>query len=192
MQGGLSPALLAVLGKYEGLFGRLMITSHCIRAAGRNLPAPEPFVSLETAKQAWAWIRWILWPHAVNFYLTTLGGSSGSDVTLKSFAAFILARDIKQIKPSELQQQWSTYKRGCKTMAARREFWDSVLMSGWARITPGRERAGNVAAEYTINPRVFDGRFREAQGVAIHAAKRYRENMHPDFIAQQTRQPGED
>ena len=191
MQAGFAPSIVYALGKWEGLFGRLMITSHCIECAAQGLGHPSPLVSLRTAEQAWGWLRWILWPHAVHFYqgATDQGDEFKSG---KAFAEFVLARDIRKVKPHTLTAGWSHYRFNFKTIQQRREFWVRIEHAGWARACSVIDKNTALASEYEINPNAFDGRFSEQIEAAQASVTRYRQAMHPAMLAAQGREPGEE
>lgn len=190
MQSGFAPALVAALGKWEGLFGRLMLTSHCIESAAAGMPFPAPYVSVAVAEQSWRWMRNLLWPHAVHFYLGQI--DQGEEyASVRAFAEFCLARDIREVRPYEMTQTWSHYRR-FKTIQQRREFWARVEMAGWVRPIGVFDRNTAIARAYEINPAAYDGRFAGQSAVAKSAVVRYREAMHPAMIQAQGREPGED
>lgn len=189
-QSGLSAPLDAAIGKWEGLFGRLAITSHCISDAMAGLPCPSPEVSLATVKQVWRWMHGLLWPHLVHYY----GGSADvtpMDKSVKAFADFVLARDIEEIKPHSLASTWSHYRREIRTIQQRREFWDAVCLTGWARGSGALGRSGSIYDRYIINPAAHQ-LFKHRKAIAKMQVDKYREIAHPAFIAAQGRQPGED
>lgn len=189
MQAGLIPELTAALGKWEGLFGRLMITSHCIECAAQGLGHPSALVSLRTAEQAWGWMRWILWPHAVRFYM----GEAGDEFSMgRGFAEFVLGREITRIKPHVLNSIWSRYRKNLITIQMRREFWVRLEQCGWVRPFGAIDRNSLIAQEYEVNTRAFDGRFSEQAKSAANSVLRYRQAMHPAMLAKQGREPGED
>lgn len=165
-------ALRSALSKWEGLFGRLMITAHCIAdaAAGRTVPSAE--IVLATAEQCWAWMLEILWPHAIQFY----GGSVNTEEfeSCRKFGEFILARQLTEVRPGYLAGKWTHYKR--LTPRARRQLFDSMVQCGWLR---GTEIDPMIKAPraYLVNSKIFDGRFAALQQKAVEQAKRYRETM---------------
>ena len=191
MQAGFIPSLVAALGKWEGLWGRLAITSHCIEAAQLGLGHPPAQVSLKTMEQAFGWMRWILFPHAAHFYMGF--ADQGEDAAfIKKFAEFVLARAVDRVRPHWLASNWSTYRYNFRTIQARREFWSRIEQAGWARPIGIFDRASSLASEYEINPLALDGRF-DVQAVSARMqAERYRQAMHPAMLARQGREPGED
>lgn len=90
MRSGMTSAMVAALGKYEGLFGRLALTYHCIEAAGNGLTVPPAEVSLDCAARAWGLMKNLLWPNMFHFYTTAMSGKENSDCL--RLANFILAR----------------------------------------------------------------------------------------------------
>jgi hypothetical protein len=189
-QSGLSAPLDAAIGKWEGLFGRLAITSHCIADAAAGLPCPSPEVSLATVQQVWRWMHGLLWPHLVHYY----GGSADvtpMDKSVKAFADYVLARDIEDIKPHALASSWTHYRREIRTIQQRREFWDAVCLTGWARGSGALGRSGSIYDRYIINPAVHD-LFRHRKAIAKVQVEKYREIAHPAFISAQQREPGEE
>lgn len=189
-QAGLSPGLDAAIGKWEGLFGRLAITAHCIGDAARGSQHPSPVVGLETVQQCWRWMKNMLWPHLLHYYGGTMEASS-MDKSVRAFADFVLARDITEIKPHALASHWTHYRREIKTIQQRREFWDAVCLTGWAKASGGMDRTGSISSQYAIHPRVHVI-FKQRKAIAKVQAQRYREIAHPGFIGAQTREPGED
>lgn len=191
MQSGIPPALVAALGKWEGLFGRLMLVSHCIESAAYGMRHPAALVSRRVAEQAWRWMRSLLWPHAVHFYT----GMVDQGEELKSchaFADYILGRGLRVVKPYTLPSAWTHYSRNFKTIQQRREFWARVEQSGWVRGVGQPNRNTMLCSEYRVNPRAYDGRFAEQIRLSEERIARYRREMHPSMLAQQGRQPGED
>lgn len=187
MRSAENPALVAALGKWGGLYGRLMLTSHCIAEAAAGRPMPGQFVSLETAEQAWAWMSEILWPHAIRFY-EEMGDTQPIDISQQTFARFVLARDLRIVGVRALAQNWTHYKRKITTIQHRREFWDAMCNSGWVRPSGGPDRTGNIATQYTVNPAVFDGRFKAEQEAAALRAQQFRD-AEPEAFRQPRAEP---
>lgn len=168
-----------------------MLVSHCIESASHGMGFPAALVSLRTAEQAWGWMRYVLWPHAVHFYSGMI--DQGEEFkSVRAFAEYALARGIERIKPHVLNSGWSHYNRNFKTIQSRREFWARVEQAGWVRPCGVFDRSTSISSEYEINPRVFDGRFAAQSEAAASAVIKYRQAMHPAMLRSQGRQPGED
>jgi hypothetical protein len=158
MKSGGDDGLVSALGKFPGLFGRLMITAQCIADADRGAHIPSEEIGLPIADQCWRWIEHVIYPHAFNFYHVTLGQSQMHTLA-KHFANYVLARGATQVNASTLAQKWTRYKREKLTIAQRREFWSLLDSLGWVRAVGGRDRSASMPTKYDVNPNAFDGRF---------------------------------
>lgn len=165
MKSGGDDSLVSALGKFPGLFGRLMITSQCIADADRGQHIPSEEIGIAVAEQCWRWIETVIYPHAFNFYHVTLGQSQMHTLA-RHFANFVLARGMTQVNASQLAQKWTRYKREKMTIAQRREFFSLLESIGWVRATGGRDRTGALPTKYDINPHAFDGRFAHQANLA--------------------------
>ncbi len=176
------------ISKWKGYLPRLALTLHAIEAADAGLEVIPATIEEHTISCAWEYMRNCLWPHTLHFYngLLDFGDETAST---RVFAEFVLARDIRTIKPHILTSTWSHYRR-LKTISERKEFWARVEQAGWVRPCGTFDRAGGISREYEINPAAFDGRFEAQISSATEAAERYRQAMHPAMRT--TRQPGED
>jgi len=193
MKAQLDPAINSLLGKWQGLHGRLAITYACIDAADRGQDVPYPTVSLDHVTRSWEWIENVLWPHATHFYINVLGGGGASEAE-KAFGEYVLARDLEEVGTTKMSGGWTWYKQNVKTVQARKELFANLLNTGWIRPIGGVDRTGQMPTKYAVNPKVRDGRF----SVQMEAAKSKRERAikyaPAQFTAQQnrTREPGED
>lgn len=166
LNAGLTPSLAGAIGKWEGLFGRLMITSHCIHAASRGVTIPYPEVDLSTAQQAWAWMHGLLWPHAIHFY-TSIADKGADDSHLILFGKYLLARpETTIIKPGYLPSEWTHYKRTLRTTFERKEFWQSAVNAGFVLPNEEYDRNLQIAKTYRVNPKLHDGRFAQFAQIA--------------------------
>ena len=191
MTAGLMPPLVAALGKWPGLFGRLMCVSACIRAADAGMTTPPAVISLDIAEQAWRWLKELIWPHALQFYMgqADLGDETKS---IRQFAEFILARELNgKIRPHWINSNWSHYRYTLKNSRARREFWIMAEQAGWVRAVGTFDRnGGQLASEYEVNPLAFDGRFSDQIKQARNLLQRNRDAM-PEWMGRK-REPGEE
>ena len=135
-------------------------------------------------------MRNLLWPHAVQFYGQTEQGDEAKSV--RAFANFVLARNLREVKPHLVNSRWSHYKRNFPDSRSRREFWIMAEQAGWVRPVGTFDRNSQIASEYQINPLAFDGRFSEAIRQAKIEAARYRNAMPQAMLEQQAREPGQD
>jgi len=177
------------LSKWRAYLPRIALIMHAIEAADAGCEVIPATIEEHTVANAAKYMIECLWPHLLHFY-STLTESAEDRVTLTAFANYVLARDLTEVRPAYLSSKWTHYQRKVKTIQQRREFWDSVVQSGWARSDGGFDRGGQIASAYIINPSVFDGRFAAQADIAKAQIERYREVMHPDF--RQRREPGEE
>ena len=189
MRSGLSPHIVAALGKWEGLYGRLMITSHCIEAADQGRMFPDRQVSLETAQQCWRYMREILWPHALHFYDGILAENDARN-PIKWIAGLILVEGLSEISTTFLSRRWSGY-RAIKTPQQRKELWDGLVTAGWLKPAGGSDVASKMPTRYSVNPAVLDGRFNDARLAYETERRRYTEIMHVK-MPRTRREPGQD
>lgn len=178
------------LSKWRAYLPRIALTLHAIEAADQGLEVIPATIEEHTVAVAWDYLRECLWPHLLHFY-STLTESTEDRVSLVAFANFVLARDLTEVRPAYLSSKWTHYQRKIKTIQQRREFWDSVVQSGWARPRGGFDRTGQIAAIYEINPRAAE-LHPQAAASAKAQIERLREVMHPEFRARQQRAPGEE
>lgn len=178
------------LSKWRAYLPRIALTLHAIEAADKGCEVIPATIEEHTVACAWRYMQECLWPHLLHFY-ATLTDNTEDRQHLVAFANYVLARELPEVRPAYLSSKWTHYQRKIKTIQQRREFWDSVVQSGWARPQGGFDRTGQIAAVYTINPGVFDGRFDAQTEVAKAQIERYRELMREDFRPGR-RAPGED
>jgi hypothetical protein len=194
--------IVSALGKWEGLFGRLALTFHCIEAAARGLMTPDPYVSFTTAMQAWTLMRNLLWPHLFDFYTSAIGGRERSDCA--KLAMYILARlddprsevSRGKLTTSELASwtHWRLMRESDPTGRRIINLLESMIHGGWiypilgsaARSTRG------IYTRYAVNPMLRE-RFPEQVAMAVEQRRRWAEITAPTRAAMSgSREPGED
>jgi hypothetical protein len=141
--------LAAHIGKYDGLFGRLCVTFHCIEHAHHSR-IPE-FVTEDTADRVAKFMHQFLLPHAFAFYSGVLRLSDDHD-RLVNVAGYILTHGIDRLTNRDIQ-------RGCRTMRklGRRDteaVFEQLSALGWVTMTPGPRR--NDPPHWNVNPRVHE------------------------------------
>ena len=190
MRSGLSPQIVAALGKWEGLLGRLTLTFHCIDAADNSRPFPDRLVPVQTIERAWRYMTEILWPHALHFYDGVLA-ESDTKSPLRWVAGLILVQGLREVSTTYLSRHWSGY-RALKTPAQRKELFDGLVTAGWLRPVGGSDIAGKMPTRYLVNPSVLDGRFTEQRAAYEAERTRYTEIMRDKMPNKFRREAGED
>ena len=175
------------LAKWRAYFPRIALTLGAIQAADSGCEIIPAQIEADTAEFTYRYMTECLWPSMDHFFGEALENTEDMR-SLKGFAEYCLARDKRMIITTELSRNWSHY-RGIKSINLRREFWASVVMSGWARPVGTIARNEGIFSRYEVNPLAFDGRFGERAAAAKVAAQAYREAMHP---AMNRREPGEE
>ncbi|MDE5446477.1 DUF3987 domain-containing protein [Bradyrhizobium sp. CSA207] len=161
----INPKLAAHIGKYNGLFGRLCVTFHCVEHAHDGY-IPE-FVTENTAERVAKFLRRFLLPHALAFYGGVLGLSNDHD-RLAAVAGYILAHKIERLTNRDVQ-------RGCRSMRQleRRDteaVFEQLEALGWVMKTPGPRRTD--PPHWTVNPVVHQ---KFAERAKAEAERRQRE-----------------
>lgn len=159
--------LAAHIGKYDGLFGRLCVTFHCIEHAHHSR-IPE-FVTADTAERVAKFMHQFLLPHAFAFYSGVLKLADDHD-RLVNVAGYILTHGIERLTNRDVQ-------RGCRTMRKleRRDteaVFEQLSALGWVTMTPGPRRTD--PPHWIVNPRVHE-KFAERARQEAERRQRVRE-----------------
>lgn len=147
--------LTAALGKWGGLFARLLLTFHCIEKAMQNEYPSFSDVSGDTAKKVANLMWFTLLPHAVSFYQ----GLDPVEDTSRELAALLLAREWPRFTVKrDLNRNWPV-SRKMKPWELD-ETLDRLEAFGWIYPEEGtlNERGRPVA--YLVNPGIHV-RFKE-------------------------------
>ena len=140
------------LGKWSGLFARLLLVYHAIECSGQSVhPANRP-VSWECAARVELLMRRFLLPHALAYYTDILGGS-GELEHARWIAGFILSRKLAEVTNRDLIQSYKQW-RGMDDW--RRQRVMQVLEDmGWVipLIEEGRT-SKRWATSWLVNPEV--------------------------------------
>jgi hypothetical protein len=147
--------LAAALGKWNGLFARLLLTFHCIEsAAAQGYPVFNE-VSGETARRV-ADLMWhTLLPHAVTFYQ----GLDPIEDTSRELAALILAHEWARFTVKrDLNRNWKA-SRKLKPWELE-ETLDRLEAFGWIFPQPGHLNEKGKPGAYLVNPGIHK-RFNE-------------------------------
>lgn len=147
--------LVAALGKWNGLFARLLLTFHCIEC-GTALEHPTSReVQGDTARRVADLIWKTLFPHAVAFY----NGLDPVEDTARELAGLILARGWERFTVKrDLNRHWRA-SRKLKPWELE-ETLDRLEAFGWIFPDPGHLNEKGKPAAYRVNPGVHK-RFKE-------------------------------
>lgn len=143
----LNKKLASHIGKFDGLWGRLCVTFHCIDFADKPLPHVIPYA---TAKRAADFLHEFLWPHSLAFYSNVLGMSDRHDALLAT-AGWILTNRPDKVTVREV-------RRGDRTMREMDvEQAEEILrkLDAMCWIDPVQSARRDSIA-YTVNPAVYE------------------------------------
>jgi Protein of unknown function (DUF3987)/Bifunctional DNA primase/polymerase, N-terminal/Primase C terminal 2 (PriCT-2) len=149
-----SKKLSSAIGKYNGMFGRLCLTFHCIEATlkflntGEHVEVP-PLITLDTARRVAKLMHEFLFPHANAFYGGILGLANDSD-RLKATADYILAHRLERVSNRDLARG----VRGMSKLTQREveNIFEQLDSFGWLTPRPGRRKLDPRV--WHVNPRV--------------------------------------
>ena len=158
--------LAAHIGKYDGLFGRLCVTFHCIEHAHHSR-IPE-FVTAETAERVAKFMHQFLLPHAFAFYSGVLRLADDHD-RLVNVAGYILTRGMQRLTNRDVQA-------GCRTMRKLERHdieavFEQLDALGWVTRTPGPRLTD--PPHWIVNP-VVHVKFAERARVEAERRQRVR------------------
>ena len=178
-----NPFLSAALGKWPGLFARLLLTYHAIECATDRTYPTDRQVSGQTAGRVADLIRDVLLPHAVRFY----EGMDPSAEDSKLLAALILAKGWERFTVKRtLQREWR-HSRQMKPWEIDQTL-DRLEAFAWIEPdeTSGINERGRPKA-YLVNPLIHK-RFAEHAESERHRRAEVAEIMHA--MTQQSKQAG--
>ncbi|HEX6215303.1 MAG TPA: DUF3987 domain-containing protein, partial [Vicinamibacterales bacterium] len=167
------PGMRSHLGKWDGLFARLLLVFHAIEGDYMIHPAEAP-VSGATAERVFWFMRRFLFNHAMAFYRGVMGQSE-RDSAAQWLGTWILADGLGDFALRDIMR---SYKRWATLPEWQQQGALRVLEdAGWT--TAVRDDEARRATRWTVNPRVHEafGRF-----AADAKAKKQRDRERIDRI----------
>jgi len=147
--------LAAALGKWNGLFARLLLTFHCIESAAAQEYPVSNEVSGETARRVSDLMWFTLLPHAIAFYQ----GLDPIEDTARELAALILAHEWARFTVKrDLNRNWKA-SRKLKPWELEGTL-DRLEAFGWIFPEPLNFNEKGKPAAYRVNPGIH-ARFAE-------------------------------
>lgn len=164
---GLSPLLRGHLGKWTGLWSRLVLTYHCVGCASAKKWPGELPVSGATAQRVSDLMHKYLLPHAISFYNDTLGQADVVFSTAKQAASFILSKGIMRLTNRDLTHFYKNWREMPEWQ--KRAVVTLLVESGWLLGGDNQRKRDGIESAWTVNPRVHALFANRAQ---IESAKR--------------------
>lgn len=146
-----NPFLTAALGKWEGLYARLLLTFHVVECAERGVyPTAEP-VAEDTAERVASLMWRCLMPHAVRFYqelddIEDKARAVAGLILARGWERFTVKRDLdRNLRNSRRWKPWEMDE----TMQRLESF-------GWIVAEVGKINDRGKPAAYVVNPAVHE------------------------------------
>ena len=146
----ISPAMLAWLGKWEGLSPRLMLIFHLIECAAAGETHHRP-ISEATAERVMYYMQSFLFRHGLVFYDTTIIESSVIDA-VRWVGGFVLAHKMTVLANRDLLQNFAWWKKARDW--ERAQVFSMLIDLGWARPKNAKDRFKTMPTQLEINPLV--------------------------------------
>ena len=150
--GALPSGLRSHLGKWSGLFARLLLVFHAIECAGRGEHPQSVVAGAEVAARVDRFMRRFLLPHALAYYTDVLGASSDLE-HVRWVAGHVLSKGLTAINNRELTQAYKAWRglddwRRARVMALLEDM-------GWIVAIPDDGKTGRRGAQHwAVNPAV--------------------------------------
>ena len=148
--GALSSKLGAHLGKYGGIYERMLLTFHVVEALGTGDIVPDS-ISEQTAAVVSDLMRKFFFSHATAFYLDILGDTPDYTAA-RAVAGYILASEISEITNRVIQG--NVRQMRALNQRDRQRVMEILTMSSW--VTPIDSYKPNGPTKWSVNPRVHE------------------------------------
>ncbi|HKO88759.1 MAG TPA: DUF3987 domain-containing protein [Burkholderiales bacterium] len=175
--------MLGYLGKWEGLFARLLCTYHVVNCVGQNV-RPTPTIDESVAMNVCELMECLLLPHAMEFYDNVVHQSERSQ-HYRWIASFILAYKLAELPVRDVLRNYKGFSHIDDN--TKRGAWVYLEDAGWIRpsgFARTNKRSG-IPTRWDVNPEVhkmfaaraaIELRSRQAAMESIHAAAEARRN----------------
>lgn len=147
------PHLQAWLGKWDGLFGRLLATYHIIECASEHVHPQSRMASQATAHKVERLMLGTLLHHAIHFYSEILDANERHE-HVRQLARLILAKRFDRITKRDMTQLWKASRR--------MEWWElraiieTLCTMDWLLPDPQSLDSDGRPRAWAVNPRVHE------------------------------------
>ncbi len=155
------PHIQAWLGKWTGLFGRLLVTYHVIECATSGEYPTHRDVSEHTASMVERLMCDVLLHHAIHFYTEVIDAHERQE-NVRSLARTILAKAFERITKRDLTLHWKTSRK--------LEWWDvratleTLCNMGWLEADPEAiDAADGKPKAWFVNPKAVERFSKQAE-----------------------------
>lgn len=143
----------AWLGKWDGLYARLLLLYHVLRCYEDGVYPSQAQVEAATADQVERLMCGVLLPHAMHFYAEVLDANDRQD-HIRQLARLVLSKKMPRISRREISNLWK---------ASRRMDWwevrsviDQLCSLGWLEPDPKVMDADGKPRLWHVNPAVHE------------------------------------
>lgn len=137
------------LGKWAGLFARLLLTYHVIDCAGRRVHPSTQTVSGKTAEQVELLMRRYLLPHAMAYYTDVLGEESHLE-HVRWIAGFILTKGCDRLENRDVVQGYKQWRGVDEWMRVR--VMATLEELGWIQPAAPAASGRKMPTVWAVNP----------------------------------------
>lgn len=141
------------LGKWSGLFARLLLIYHAIECHGAQVHPGTRLVTRACAEQVELLMRGFLLPHALAYYTDILGASSELEHA-RWIASYALSRGMSEIQNRDLMQAYKQW-RGMDDWR-RQRVMQLLEDMGWCSPISTEGSSRRTAHAWAINPVVHE------------------------------------
>jgi hypothetical protein len=145
------PHLQAWLGKWDGLFARLLLLYHVIDCVTHSVHPVNEHVSGETADQVERLMTQVLLHHAIHFYSEILDANERQE-HIRQLARLILAKGWEKVSRRDIAQSWKASRK--LEAWELRTIIDALCVSDW--LQPDEDDIGSDGKprSWRVNPQV--------------------------------------
>lgn len=148
------PHLVAWLGKWTGLFARLLLTYHVIECAASSVYPTTVEVSAETARQVERLMCDVLLHHAVHFYTEVIDQHERQE-NVRQLARLIVAKRLDRLTKRDITLGWKASRK--LEPWALRAVAETLCTLGWLDPEPGSiDSSDGKPKAWGVNPKVHE------------------------------------
>jgi hypothetical protein len=146
------PHLVAWLGKWTGLFARLLLTYHVVDCASRRAHPSEHLIGEQLARQVERLMCDVLLHHAVHFYAEVIDQHERQE-NVRQLGRLIVAKRLTRLAKRDITLGWKASRK--LEPWELRAVTDSLCTLGWLEPEPGAiDSSDGKPRAWTVNPKV--------------------------------------
>lgn len=147
------PHIQAWLGKWDGLYGRLLLLFHCIDCADARVHPCNELVTGETADRVERLMCGFLLHHAIHFYTDVVDANDRQE-NVRQLARLILAKGFDRITKRDMTLLWKASRK--LEWWELRQVIDQLCTMDWLRPDPAALDTDGKPRAWFVNMAVHD------------------------------------